>query len=328
MSNVIESLKGTLQRGSTVPIDNGRIKGSDAKLNDEMTQLEKLVADGIVKLRAAVRDGQAAAADAVQHVENVTESLKKEIGELEAELETRDKEVDELKSKIDVLEKLVTQQEAAMRQAKAHADEEAKRTRNLAALEAQVREREEIGRAKDLTFKGLERDLNARIQELENQLKSQERLLADKDRQMIDLNSQLATLTNRIKGMSSFFKQAEALATVEPQNVGKVVPLQSLKGPEPKTTEPQHQNSELVSKAADAAPQTVSRQFFNHVISELAEVLGPFSLIIVRDHVRALGESMETFPTARVIELVETLSKEITDEKLKVRFRERVVEKL
>jgi hypothetical protein len=128
--------------------------------------------------------------------------------------------------------------------------------------------------------------------------------------------------------MSSFFKQAEALATVETQNVGEVVPVQSLKGPEPKTTEPQHENSELASQAADAAPQTLSRLFFNHVISELAEVLGPFSLIIVRDHVRALGESMETFPRARVMELVETLSKEITDEKLKVRFRERVVEKL
>jgi DNA repair exonuclease SbcCD ATPase subunit len=319
MSNVIESLKGTLQRGRTIPIGNGRIKGSDEKLNDEMDQLEKLVADGIVKLRTAVRDGQAAAADAARHAENVIESLKTEIGELE----TRDKEVDELKSKINVLEKLVTQQEAAMRQVKAHADEEAKRARNLAALEAQVREREEIDRAKDLTFKGLERDLNAKIQELENQLKNKDRLLADKDRQMDDLNSQLTTLTNRIKGMSSFFKQAEALATVETRNVGEVVPVQSLK-----TTEPQHKNSEVVSKAADAAPQTLSRQFFDHVTSELAEVLGPFSLIIVRDHVRALGESMETFPTARVMELVEILSKEIADEKLKVRFCERVVEKL
>jgi hypothetical protein len=48
--------------------------------------------------------------------------------------------------------------------------------------------------------------------------------------------------------------------------------------------------------------------------------------LIVRDHVKSLGETMEQFPKARVRELLETVSSEILDEKVKTGFRERIAQ--
>jgi peptidoglycan hydrolase CwlO-like protein len=370
MSSVYESLKGTLQRSKTNSMGYARIKSNASKVNEEMDELEKIVADRIVRLRAVVRDGEAAVDGAAQNADQVIESLRTEITALEGQLdaahdkelagqkmeqtlaakirdlqsdvnkkeealESRGKEINELKSKIDMLAKQITQLEAAIQQAKAQASEEAKRTKNLAessmakiaALEAQLREKEEIVRTKESTFKGLERNLTAKIQDLDTQVRNKEKLLVDRGRQIKDLNSQVGTLTNGIKGMSSFFKQAEALAAVEVQDPGMVVPGQPLKGGEEKPTSPQLKDTDVASNGADAAHEAVSPAFIDRVTNELAEILGPFSSIIVRDHVIALGESVEDFPRTRVTELVEIVSEEITDEKLKIRFRERLVEK-
>jgi chromosome segregation ATPase len=369
MSSVYESLKGSLQRSKTNSIGYARIKNNASKVKEEMDELEKSVADRIVRLRAAVRDGEAAVDSAAQNTDQVIESLRTEIATLEGQLDTahdkelasqkmeqtlaakirdlqsevkkkeetldsRGKEVNELKSKTDMLAKQISQLEAAIQQAKVQAVEEAKRTQNLAessmakiaALEAQLKEREEIIRTKESTFKGLERKLAAKTQELESQVRNKETLLVNRDKQIRELNSQVATLTNGIKGMSSFFKQAEALAAVEVQDVGSVQD-QPLKGGEEKPNHSQPEDIEVVSNGADAAPQSVPPEFFTSVTNELAEILGPFSSIIVRDHVTALGESVENFPRTRVPELVEIVSEEITDEKLKIRFRKRLAEK-
>jgi hypothetical protein len=54
--------------------------------------------------------------------------------------------------------------------------------------------------------------------------------------------------------------------------------------------------------------------------SELSNVMGSIASLIIRDQVRAFGESMEGFPQARLTELVESLSKTISDEELKADF--------
>jgi DNA polymerase IIIc chi subunit len=45
--------------------------------------------------------------------------------------------------------------------------------------------------------------------------------------------------------------------------------------------------------------------------------------VIVHDHVASLKESMEKFPKARAVELVDLVIGEISDEKQKSKFRER-----
>jgi hypothetical protein len=70
----------------------------------------------------------------------------------------------------------------------------------------------------------------------------------------------------------------------------------------------------------------VSQDALNRLIvefGELTNVMGSVASLIVRDHVRALGESMKEFPQARLTTLLESLSKEISDEKLKADFCER-----
>jgi hypothetical protein len=57
--------------------------------------------------------------------------------------------------------------------------------------------------------------------------------------------------------------------------------------------------------------------------SKLTNVMGSIASLIVRDHVRALGESMEEFPQTRLTELLDSLSGQITDDKLKADFRKR-----
>jgi hypothetical protein len=75
------------------------------------------------------------------------------------------------------------------------------------------------------------------------------------------------------------------------------------------------------------ARKTVSQEAFDRLIAEfskLTNVIGSIASLIVRDHVRALGESMEEFPQRRLTELLESLSGQIADAKLKAKFRERI----
>ncbi|HZA53068.1 MAG TPA: hypothetical protein VE616_02355, partial [Candidatus Udaeobacter sp.] len=185
----------------------------------------------------------------------------------------------------------------------------------VATLEAQLRDRETIISAKESTLKDLEQSLTAKIQALESLVKNKEKVLADQDKQIKDLNSQLAALTNGIKGMSSFFKEAEILT-------------QELKKQKEKSATAQFKSAEVTSNAADAAREAVSPGFFDSVTKELAEINGPLASMIIRDQVTALGESIEKFPKKRVTELVKILSEEITDEKVKSAFRKRITEEL
>ena len=360
MANVYESLKGTLQRSKANSVAGTRIKGSDASsLDNEMEQLEKIVVERLDRLRAAVKEGEAVVVSESQHTEQVIESLRTEITAQQAQLnaardkelasqkmeqtlnakihdlqndvkkkeealESRGKEVGDLKSKIDALGKQVTQAESAIQQAKAETANETKRAQQLAesfntkiaALEAQVKDREAIIRTKDSSLKSLEQRLTAKVQALESLVKNKDTLLTDQDRQIRDLGSQLATLTNGIRGMSSFFKQAEVLT-------------EELKREKEKPANPQPKSAEVTPNPVDAIREAaVSPAFFDSVTKELAEINGPLAPMIIRDHVKALGESIEKFPKKRVTELVKILSEEITDEKVKNSFRKRIAEEL
>jgi chromosome segregation ATPase len=359
MANVYDSLKGSLQWSKANSMAVARVKGSDASsLENDMEQLEKIVVDRLGRLRAAVKEGEAVVAGESQHTEQVIEGLKTEIAAQEAQLsaarskelasqkmeqtltakihdlqndvkkkeealESRGKEVSDLTSKIDVLGKQITQSELAVQQAKAETGSEAKRAQQLAessnakiaTLEAQVRDREAIVRAKESALKSSEQRLTAKIQALESLVKNKETVLADQDRQIKDLNSQLGSLTNGIKGMSTFFKQAEALT-------------QELKREKETPANSQSKSAEVTSDlAADTAREAVSPGFFDSVTKDLAEINGPLASMIVRDQVKALGESIEKFPKTRVTELVKVLSEEIADENVKIRFRKRIAEK-
>jgi hypothetical protein len=171
----------------------------------------------------------------------------------------------------------------------------------IAALEAQLTQTEPIVGGTDWTIKGLDQD---------------------RDRQVIDLNAELEHQTNGVNEKSSFFSKAEALA----QDIGTVVGGKHSKTGEEKPANSHFQAAGVTSIVTDAARETVSPDAFARMIAEfskLTNVIGSIASLIVRDHVRALGESMQEFPQTRLTDLLESLSREISDDNLKADFRER-----
>ena len=143
-----------------------------------------------------------------------------------------------------------------------------------------------------------------------------------------DLKGQLQLLTRGIKEMSSFFRQAEALVAVEGQNGSTVSATEPSNGVEEIPATGDLEDPVVTSRSTNTPQETVSPNFFDRVTVELAHALGPMASMIVRDHVAALGESIEKFPQARVGELLDTVSEEISDEKQKLRFREQLAKEL
>jgi chromosome segregation ATPase len=233
--------------------------------------------------------------------------LQSVVKKKEEALESRDSEVNDLKSKIDVLVEQVTHLELAIQHAKGETASgviEGLKIK-IATLEAQLTQTEQIVGGTDWTIKGPDQD---------------------RDRQAIDLNAELEPQTNAIKEMSSFFSKAEALVDIQAQAIGTVIAGEQLKTGEEKPASSHFQAAGVTSIATEAARETVSQDVFDRMIaefSELANVIGSIASLIVRDHVRALGESMEQFPKTRLTKLLESLSKEISDDKLKADFRER-----
>ena len=304
MINFYDSLKETLQRSKTTSMAIARLKGSNAlTLNDEMEELEKLVVDRLGRLKAAVKEGEAAVADEVQHAEQVAESLKANIVALDAQL----KETEDTVRKKD----LASQEMEASLTAKIHDLQSEMKTK-----EAQLSQTEEMVRGKELTIKELEQNLSAKIRDLENQLRNKEKLLTSRDRRVNDLESQVKFLTGGIKEMSSFFRQTEGLADSEMQDPGG-----QLKTEQEKPGTSQFKDAGFTSDTTHAPQETLSPDFFDRMTHELIQAIGPFASMILRDHVKALGESIETFPKARLTELIDMISKEILNEDMKIGFR-------
>jgi chromosome segregation ATPase len=358
MSSGYESLKDMVQKTlQHSPMAVARGKGRSASsLSDEINGLQQMLIDRLAGLKAAVKEDEALVASENHHVEQVIVSLRTDIAAQQAQLnavrekelarqkieqtlnakisdlendlkkkektlESRGKEVNDLKAKIDVLGGQITRLETAIQQAKAEANGAAAK---ITRLEGQLKDKDEMVRAKELTFKELERNFTAKIQNLESQIKNKEKLFTEQDKQVNDLNCQLETLRNGIKGVSSFFRQAESLTAVEAQGPSRVAPGEQSNAREANPATSQSTAPAVTSNAADASQELVPASFFDEVIHNLAEILGPFSSLIVRDHVRALGESIEKFPKTRVTELAKNLSEEIANEKLKIGFLERL----
>jgi hypothetical protein len=219
----------------------------------------------------------------------------------------------------------VTEGEAVVAGETQHAEQVIRTlTANTTVLEDKLRQTEEIVRGKDLTIKVLEQELTGKIQDLESQVRSKETLLVDRDKQIDDLNSQLQVLTKGIKAMSSIFRQAEALATLETQDIGTVLQYGQANNEQENTNTSQVKGSQVMSNKADTPQETLSPDFFDRVTDQLTQVIGPMASMILRDHVKALGESMEKFPKTRVTELLKTLSEEMEDQNVKNSFCERL----
>jgi chromosome segregation ATPase len=311
------------------------VKHREEEIKKETQQVIQTLSKDFAMVEIKLKDTEETARRKESVSQKMEERLTAEIHTLQNELNTeketlqsRDHEINDLKSNVDVLVKQVMELETAIKQAKAEAATEVNRTAQLtesfntkiAALEAQISDIKEIVRSKEATITALEQKLATEIQEFENQLRNKEELLAGRDGEINDLKSKLQVLMGKIQGMSSFLKQAEALAIVDGQNSSTLAESEPLNGVKEKPAEapfPTITSNEQTS----AAQQTVWPDFFDLMSQELAMIIGPQASMIIREHVASLGESMDSFPNSRLAELLEILSKEIVNEPLRIGFR-------
>jgi predicted nucleic acid-binding Zn-ribbon protein len=340
LSNEIRDLQSVVKKKEEA------LESRDSEVNDLKSKVNVLT-EQVTRLELAIQQAKAEAASEVQHAEQVIAGLKVNITVLEANLketkdtvhkkdianqkleeslsgeirdlqsvvkkkeealESRDSEVNDLKSNKDVLAEQATRLEWAIQQAKGETAGEAQHAEQviaglkakIATLEAQLTQTEQNVGGTDGTSKGLDQD---------------------RDRQVIDLNAELKPQTNGTKEMS-----AESSADIQAQDIGTLIAPEQLKTSEEKPATSHFQASGVTSIVIPAVRETVSQDTFDRMIaefSELTNVIGSIAALIVRDHVRTLGESMKEFPQTRLTELVESLSGQISDDKLKVDFRKR-----
>jgi hypothetical protein len=81
----------------------------------------------------------------------------------------------------------------------------------------------------------------------------------------------------------------------------------------------------LVPTAAHSQEITVAPELLTKLIAQLTEVMGPIAPFIVRDQIRALNESAERFPRAKLGALIDLVSREISDAELRGEFETAVV---
>ena len=72
----------------------------------------------------------------------------------------------------------------------------------------------------------------------------------------------------------------------------------------------------VLSESADTS------EFLKVLKAKLKEAIGPMAPLVITDHIRALGESSESFPNAKLEELTKRISKEIANDSHRIRFEE------
>jgi chromosome segregation ATPase len=318
-----------------------------SEVNDLRSKID-VMAEQVKQLELAGRKAKGEAASKVQQAEQVIEELKANITGLETRLketedivgrkdaaihnlennlsaeirdlqsvvtnkdqalESREKEVSDLRSKIDVLADQVRQSELAGHKAKGEAAIKMHEAEQVieglkaniivldATLKAKLSEPEQIVGSTDCAINGLEQECNTPA---------------------IDLNSQQQNQRNGTEAI------AQAFANLQAQAMAKLAAGEPEKTGEEKSST--FQDARVAPIVTEAACETVSPEAFVRIVAEFsksANVIENIASLIVRDHVRTLGQSMEEFPQKRLPELLDSLSNEISDNKLKADFRER-----
>jgi DNA repair exonuclease SbcCD ATPase subunit len=323
------------------------VTAREAMVAEEIRQAEQLAVSlkgDVAKLGAKLKETEETVERKDVSRQKLEESLTAQIKDLQNDIKkkdealvARDNEINDYMAKIDNNVKQTGELELDNRKTKEEAASHAKRADDLAvssqakisALESHLEEMEELARQKESTIKELEQKLAAKGQAFESLMKDKQELVTRRDAEINDLKSQLKRLTKAIGEMSSFFRQAEALTSFEGQDVSTAAENEPVEVAEEKPAAAQSNVAKVTPIVPDAPGEMVSPEIFQRITNELADVtdvIGPLASLIVRRQVKALGESIEKFPRRRLPELLESLAKEITDEKQQIDFRERLAQ--
>jgi hypothetical protein len=74
-------------------------------------------------------------------------------------------------------------------------------------------------------------------------------------------------------------------------------------------------------QAEEPSVEAVPAWFFDYMIQAFADAMGPIASFILKDRIAVMGETMESFPKPRLVQLVEEASLEILDDRLRAGFQ-------
>lgn len=263
--------------------------------------------------------------------------LQNDLARKDEMLATRDNRINEYKSTLDGNVKQLAALELANRNTKDEAASDAKRAADLAAsyqgkiatLEFQLKETQSIVRQKEWTLNNLEQRLGAGVRELENTINDQQELLLRRDSEINDLKSQLKRLTKGLSEVSSFFRNAEALTGFEGEDLSTADQHERMGQVEEKPAAALSNNATVVPPVPTAAQEMVPAETIQRIVNELAgiaNIIAPLAALMVRQQAKALGESVEKFPTNRLPQLLEGLAKEVSNGDPKLDCRQRLAQ--
>jgi chromosome segregation ATPase len=263
--------------------------------------------------------------------------LQNDLARKDEMLATRDNRINEYKSTLDGNVKQLAALELANRNTKDEAASDAKRAADLAAsyqgkiatLEFQLKETQSIVRQKEWTLNNLEQRLGAGVRELENTINDQQELLLRRDAEINDLKSQLKRLTKGLSEVSSFFRNAEALTGFEGEDLSTADQHERMGQVEEKPAAALSNNATVVPPVPTAAQEMVPAETIQRIVNELAgiaNIIAPLASLMVRQQAKALGESVEKFPTNRLPQLLEGLAQEVSNGDPKLDCRQRLAQ--
>jgi len=92
----------------------------------------------------------------------------------------------------------------------------------------------------------------------------------------------------------------------------KTPPVQLVKG---------HRPAAADNPSGASGQAVVSEKFFHELREALVDAMGPMAQIVLAEHVKLLGQSLDHFPKEKIAGLIESVSREIFDDSIRERFR-------
>jgi len=85
---------------------------------------------------------------------------------------------------------------------------------------------------------------------------------------------------------------------------------------------------EIVPPSSKPAADIVPATLLDRITAILTEIIGPMAALVLRDQIKSLGESLDSFPEAKLDELVTLVGREISDGKLRNKFEESTLQEI
>ena len=85
---------------------------------------------------------------------------------------------------------------------------------------------------------------------------------------------------------------------------------------------------QISMRQTEAKVPTVSGQFFDYMTRIATAAMGPMAHLVLRDQISALGESRDAFPQIKLRELIDSVSQEILNETMRVRFQDMMLQEM